>query len=108
MLHFLTLGLGFLALGGCQTVDSVIGGPESHYSCVTGGLITARPGVNRRHLDVTYALDGQVYFKGVLQSVPSDFGERFTADTGTTFWINGDKGLFSRPGEDQILCHQER
>lgn len=106
-LHLTVLALSLLALNGCQTVDAVVGGPESRYSCVTGGYVTTRPGMGRRHMDVTYTQDGQVYFNGVLASMLSDFGERFRADDGTSFWINDDKALFNRPGEEQILCHRE-
>lgn len=99
----------FLALGvtACQTVDTVIGGTETRYGCVEGSFLTVRPGYNRRHLDVTYYYNGQLLYSAALRAMPSDFGERFRADDGTSFWLNGTKGLFSRPGEDMILCHLE-
>lgn len=101
------LTLGLLALNGCQTVDAVVGGPETRYGCVTGGSVSTRAGMGRHHLDVTYTQDGQTYYSGALDAVPSDFGERFRAADGTSFWINDDKGLFSRPGDSQMLCHRE-
>lgn len=92
-------------LTGCQTVDTVIGGAETVYSCVDASTLAIRPGPGRHHLDVTYTYAGQVVYRDVLQSVSSDFGERFRADDGTSFWLNEEKGLFSRPGESLILCH---
>lgn len=99
----------FLALGmtACQTVDTVIGGKETRYGCVEGSVLTLQPGYNRHHVDVTYHYGGQLLYRATLQATSSDFGERFRADDGTSFWLNGEKGLFSRPGENLILCHLE-
>lgn len=100
-----------LALTACQTlgttVNSVLGGPETRYACVTGGAIAARAGMGNRHMDVTYAEDGKVYFSGTLSAVTADFGKRFGDASGTIFWLNDDKALFSRPGETQLLCHRQ-
>ena len=104
-LHVLTV-FGLLALTGCQTVDSVIGGEELHYNCVEGSTLAGRLGQGRKHLDVTYTYSGQVIYRGVLQSMATDFGERFRAEDGTSFWINEQKGLLNRPGEEPILCHK--
>lgn len=93
-------------LTGCQTVDTVVGGPAVTYACVQGGILSVRPGAGRRHIDVTYYYDSQKIYSNVLESMPSDFGERFRADDGTSFWLNEEKGLFSRPGEDMALCHR--
>lgn len=93
-------------LTACQTVDAVTGGPEVIYACVQGGLLSVRPGAGRRHLDVTYHYNNQKIYHNVMQATPSDFGERFRADDGTSFWLNDEKGLFSRPGEDMALCHR--
>ena len=97
----------FLALGitACQTVSTAIGGTQTRYGCVEGSILTLQPGYNRHLVDVTYHYDGQLLYRATLQAASSDFGERFRADDGTSFWLNGTKGLFSRPGEDMVLCH---
>lgn len=95
-----------LGLPGCQTVNLVTGGPEVTYTCVEGSVLTLRPASARRSMDATYTYAGQVVYRGPLAAIGSDFGERFRAADGTSFWMNDQKGLFSRPGEDMILCHK--
>ncbi len=93
-------------LTGCQTVNTVVGGTETTYACVQGDSVVIRPGAGRRHLDVTYYAAGHKVYSGVLKATASDFGERFTTGDGTSFWLNNEKGLFSRSGEDMVLCHR--
>ncbi len=100
-LHFAML----LALAGCATVDTALTGPAASYSCVDGSTLSLRPGLSRRHIEVTYSDEGRIVFQATLPAIEADFGERFSDSNGNTLWLNENKALLVRPGVDQALCH---
>lgn len=97
-----------LLVAGCETVAPLAyTGTAERYSCVNGGGLAARYNASHRHLALTYTLDGQTLYQGDLRHIDADFGSRFQGDDGVSFWVNGDKGLLSRPGDEMLLCHGE-
>lgn len=97
-----------LLLAGCETaVPLTYMGTAENYSCVNGGVLTARYNGSHHHLGLTYALNGQTLYQGDLRHIDADFGSRFQGDDGVSFWVNGEKGLLSRPGDEMLLCHGE-
>lgn len=104
---YILAAFGVLALAGCQTVDTVMGVPEVHFACVDGSYLDVRTGVRGSHANVAHRDKGEILYQGTMQAAESDFGQRFRAADGTSFWLNGEKGLFTQPGSNMILCHRE-
>lgn len=97
-----------LLVAGCETaIPLTYTGTAEYYSCVNGGMLTARYNSSHHHLGLTYALNGQTLYQGDLRHIDADFGSRFQGDDGVSFWVNGHKGLLSRAGEEMLLCHGE-
>ena len=108
----IVLVLGFaLLLAGCVTdgvgdrlVSVVDGsGAEQVYVCRNGDTVSALYGSQGKAARITV---GGVTVQ--VDPVQAPFGERFKADDGTTFWVNGDDVLLEWTNGTMLFCRESK